>query len=109
MSQGFYARFKKEELILRDYLAADRTVLANERTFMAYIRTALALAAGGGTLIHFFDSALIRIGGALLIVLAAGILVWGIRRYIYYQRSLKSLQMTDWHEQFEWIKPGEGI
>lgn len=109
MNQGFYTRFKKEDLILRDFLAADRTVLANERTFMAYIRTALALAAGGGTLIHFFDSALIRIGGGLLIVLAAGILGWGIQRFIYYKRSLKSLQMADWHEQFQWIKPGEGI
>ena len=109
MNQGFYAKFKKEDLILRDFLAADRTVLANERTFMAYIRTALALAAGGGTLIHFFETPLIRIGGILLIVLAAGILVWGIRRFLYYKRNLEALQMNDWHEQPRRPKPGENI
>jgi putative membrane protein len=51
-----YARFKQEELIVRDYLAADRTALACERTFLAYIRTALAIAAAGGSLIHFLNS-----------------------------------------------------
>lgn len=109
MSQGFYMQFKKEDLILRDYLAADRTVLANERTFMAYIRTSLALAAGGASLIHFFDPLVIKAGGVLLIALAILVLGWGIQRFIYYQRSLKSLQMTDWHEHIQWIRPGEGI
>lgn len=101
MTQGFYIQFKKEELILRDYLAADRTVLANERTFMAYIRTTIALAATGGTLIHFFDSVAIRIGGALLIALSAIVLGWRLQRFIYYQRHLKNLQLTDWHEHIQ--------
>ena len=35
------------QLILRDHLAADRTVLANERTFLAYIRTTLTLFVAG--------------------------------------------------------------
>lgn len=38
-----------EELILRDYLALDRTRLANERTLLAYIRTALMLVVAGVT------------------------------------------------------------
>ncbi|MGN0027609.1 MAG: DUF202 domain-containing protein, partial [Clostridium sp.] len=37
--------FKKEEMILRDFLAADRTLLANERTLLAYIRTGISLLA----------------------------------------------------------------
>ena len=41
MNNAPYTQFKKEELILRDYLAADRTALANERTLMAYIRTSV--------------------------------------------------------------------
>lgn len=109
MNQGFYSKFKKEDLILRDFLAADRTVLANERTFMAYIRTALALAAGGGTLIHFFETPLIKIGGILLIVLAVVILIWGIRRFLHYKRSLEALQVDDWHEQPRRPKTGENL
>jgi uncharacterized membrane protein YidH (DUF202 family) len=35
MTEQPYARFEREELIVRDYLAADRTALANERTFLA--------------------------------------------------------------------------
>ena len=35
------------ETDLRDALAVERTHLANERTLLSYIRTALALLAGG--------------------------------------------------------------
>ena len=109
MNQGFYTRFKKEDLILRDFLAADRTVLANERTFMAFIRTAIALAAAGGSLIQFFDSVATTVGGAIFLIFAAATLVWGLQRYLHYRRHLALLGMTDWHEQVQWIKPGEGI
>ncbi len=109
MNKGFYTQFKKEDLILRDYLAADRTILANERTLMSFIRTSVALAAAGGSLIHFFNSTETTIGGIVLIVLAAAALVWGLKRYFHYRRHMELLQLTDWHEQIQWVKPGEGI
>ncbi len=90
MNHSPYTRFKKEELILRDYLAADRTKLANERTLMAYIRTSVALAAAGGSLIHFLTSLIADIGGGLLLALAAGILGVGLQRFIWYKRRLKN-------------------
>ena len=43
-------------MILRDYLAADRTYLANERTLLAYIRTCVGLFATGAALIHFIEN-----------------------------------------------------
>ena len=109
MNKGFYIQFKREDFILRDYLAADRTVLANERTLMSFIRTAVALAAAGGSLIHFFNSLVTTIGGVLLIILAAVALGWGLKRYFHYRRHMALLQLTDWHEQIQWVKPGEGI
>ncbi len=90
MNNDPYTRFKREELILRDYLAADRTVLANERTLMSYIRTSVALAAAGGSLIHFLESLAADIGGGLLLSLAAGILGVGLQRFIWYKRRLKN-------------------
>jgi len=38
-----YDRFRRDELILRDVLAIDRTILSNERTVLAYLRSALTL------------------------------------------------------------------
>lgn len=44
----FPEQFQKEkELILRDYLALERTKLANERTLFSYIRTSLYLLTAG--------------------------------------------------------------
>ncbi|OGK11917.1 hypothetical protein A2954_06485 [Candidatus Roizmanbacteria bacterium RIFCSPLOWO2_01_FULL_37_12] len=60
-------QFIKEELILRDYLAADRTMLAVDRTFLSYIRTALYLFVAGVSLAKFFDSYLIQVIGWVLI------------------------------------------
>lgn len=36
-----------KEVILRDYLAIERTRLANERTLLSYIRSSLYLLLGG--------------------------------------------------------------
>ncbi len=44
-----YARFKGEDLILRDELAINRTILANEATLLAYVRSALTLIIAGVT------------------------------------------------------------
>jgi putative membrane protein len=86
-----YDRFKQEELIVRDYLAADRTALANERTFLTYVRTALVLAAAGGSLIHFLDSLVWEALGALLLVVAMFTLAWGIYQFRHYNRRLKNV------------------
>ena len=42
-----YDDVNKDEMITRDYLALDRTELANSRTLLAYIRTAIAVFAAG--------------------------------------------------------------
>lgn len=48
-------------------------MLANERTLLAYVRTALALAGGGAALVHFSPESLVQgIGWALI---AAGMLL----------------------------------
>jgi putative membrane protein len=91
MNHDSYIHLKREELTPRDYLAADGTILANERILMAYIRTSVALAAAGGSLIHFLGSLATTIGDGLLLVLAVGILGAGLQRFIRYKRRLRSL------------------
>lgn len=48
-----YSRFARDELILRDELAIDRTLLANERTLLAYLRSAVSLGIAGLSIMHF--------------------------------------------------------
>ena len=92
MKKSSYENFSKNELILRDYLAIDRTILANERTILAYIRTALALAAAGATIIYFSADSLIKLLGGILIFLGFGILVIGIQRYMKMKKSINKIK-----------------
>jgi len=92
LKKSFYDKFTKEELILRDHLAIDRTVLSNESTFLAYIRTSLAVIAAGGTLIHFFSEFYIKLFGAFLIVCGVFIFVWGYRRFKKMDKEIKLIR-----------------
>ncbi|MBM3475130.1 MAG: DUF202 domain-containing protein [Armatimonadetes bacterium] len=76
-----YAKEEPGQLILRDHLAIDRTVLANERTFLAYIRTALTLFVVGASLIKFFDSLPATVVGWIFIPIGLAVLAFGISRY----------------------------
>lgn len=92
MSDRPYSELDKEKLILRDYLAADRTVLANERTFLAYVRTALTLFAAGVTLIYLFPYALLQVLGWLFLPLGLITFIVGFRRYRRLGSRLRGLE-----------------
>lgn len=65
----------------RGHLAAVRSVLANERTFLAYQRTAVTTLAAAASFIKFFDNPLLELLGWLLLpvsVITAGL---GALRY----------------------------
>jgi len=70
----------KEEMILRDYLAADRTMLAVDRTFLAYIRTALTLLVAGISFIKFFNSFFVQALGWALIPFGIITFIMGLER-----------------------------
>lgn len=75
-----------DKLILRDHLAIDRTILANERTFLSYARAALTLFVAGVTFLQFFESAWLSIVGWAFVPAGAATFVAGLVRY----RSMKS-------------------
>ncbi len=73
----------ENNMILRDYLARDRTFLANERTMLAYFRTAIMVFASGITLIKlFFNDFILRLLGIILLPCAFLIILLGIYRYV---------------------------
>jgi putative membrane protein len=80
-----------EKMILRDYLALDRTKLANERTFLAYVRMSIGLVAAGAGLVGILDMTWSTIIGWVMLISAPAALVAGILRYIRVRGKLKRL------------------
>lgn len=79
----------REELITRDWLAIDRTRMANERTFLAYFRTFIVILGSGVAILrvemleNLFDL------GVFLLIVAPVVLVIGIARFIYVKRHIR--------------------
>ena len=90
-----YSTFEhKEEIKLNDYLALERTRLANERTLFSYIRTALYLTLGGIAFLQMEDFKNIQWLAPICFVLSIAILVTGIIKYITMKRGLKKFYTT---------------
>jgi putative membrane protein len=81
-------------LPLSDRLAISRTDLANERTLLAYVRTALALAAGGVGLVQIFTSPIVVALGWALIPASALVLIVGVARFRRARRALRDAETT---------------
>lgn len=90
--QKLYKTFITNELNLNDQLATVRSILANERTFLSYQRTALTLAAVGFSLIKFFDSLWSDITGWIFLVFAVITIILGVLRYRRIRDLIYSLE-----------------
>ncbi|TVQ30684.1 MAG: DUF202 domain-containing protein [Phycisphaeraceae bacterium] len=88
MLSSRYPDFREEEPLLRDFLAADRTILSNERTLLAYMRTGLALVIVGGSAVKFFEHPFVIATGWVFIASAAITFFYGVRSYRQTQRRI---------------------
>ncbi|MCB0505217.1 MAG: DUF202 domain-containing protein [Cyclobacteriaceae bacterium] len=89
-------KLEKDDLILRDHLAIDRTRLANERTFLAYFRTSIFFLGTGISVIHiqFFQE--VTYLGWILVGMFPLILGVGIYRLIRVRRAIgKKIYKTE--------------
>jgi putative membrane protein len=78
----------KNDLILRDWLAIERTKLANERTFLSYLRTTLVLLGTGITLIKLsFFAEIQELGYAALIASPIAFSI-GLYRFFRTKRNI---------------------
>jgi putative membrane protein len=82
-----YERYT-QAMILRDRLAMDRTVMANERTFLAYSRTALSIVVVGASFIKFLNSVVFHVLGWCLIPLGIVLFGFGLKRYLHVRKVL---------------------
>lgn len=74
--------FTKPVQNLRDELAIERTVLANERSLLSYFRTTITCIAAGISLFHFFrENFFLQILAILFFGLAITVIIFGVKRY----------------------------
>lgn len=98
--QFFTNIFKnKNEIILRDYLALERTKLANERTLLAYTRTSLYMILGGIAFLQLKDFRSIFWLGYLTIGLSVIFILIGIYRYLQIIKRLSSYYSQHLNEE----------
>ncbi len=81
--------YNNEDLILRDYLALERTRLANERTLLSYSRTSLYMLLGGIAFLQLQDFTEIMWIGYLAIGISVVLIVIGVLRYLQIEKRLK--------------------
>lgn len=79
-----------KDLVLREYLAIERTRLANETTLLAYIRTGLYFLVAGSTLGHLIDSEFWAVAETPLILVGLAIMVLGIIRYFRLRKAIEA-------------------
>lgn len=79
-----------KELVLREYLAIERTRLANETALLAYIRTGLYFLVAGSTLGQLVESEFWDLAGTPLIVVGFVIMTIGAIRYFMLRRSIEA-------------------
>jgi putative membrane protein len=78
-----------KDLILREYLAIERTKLANETTLLAYIRTGLYFIVAGSTLGHLMDTVFWNITGVPLVVVGLTIVIFGVIRFRKVKKAIE--------------------
>jgi putative membrane protein len=91
-----YTNIDSKQMILRDHLAYDRTVLAIERTLLSYLRTAIAFLAGGITLIALFPGDMLAtVGGVLSCAIGVCVLLLGTKRFFEIKQRLEAVYQSE--------------
>ena|SRR5690349_14961452 len=97
-----------KDLILREYLAIERTRLANETTLLAYIRTGLYFIVAGSTLGHVIHTPFWEIAGTPLMITGILIMIAGLFRYRFVKKAINKSKQNVGQSTEEFIKYARG-
>jgi len=78
-----------------DFLTIGRTIMANERTLLAFLRTSMAFFIAGIGLIKYLDHPVFDAIGSVFFVLAGIFLIWGVHRYRHVRKVLREVTLED--------------
>ena len=97
-----------KDLVLREYLAIERTKLANERTLLTYIRTGLYFLVAGSTIGHLIETAFWNMMGSPIIIIGAIIMVFGFIRFIRVARVIEKSRKNVGNASMDFIRSIKG-
>lgn len=97
-----------KDLVLREYLAIERTRLANERTLLTYIRTGLYFLVAGSTIGHLVDTSFWKIMDLPIILVGVVIILIGIVRFMVVGREIKNSRKYVGDASMEFIRSIKG-
>jgi putative membrane protein len=81
--------YQRESLLFRDFLAVERTRMANERTLMTYVRTSLIIFASGISLIEIYSHiTILKYFGILLMPIAFGMIIFALTRFFAMKKKI---------------------
>lgn len=98
-----------KDLVLREFLAIERTKLANERTLLTYIRTGLYFLVAGSTLGYVIDSVFWNTMGWPLTIVGILIAAFGGIRFIKVAAQIRESKKNVGNASVEFIKSIKGI
>jgi putative membrane protein len=93
-----YSKYCADNLILRDDLAIDRTLLANERTLLSYLRFSVALLIAGVSIIHFSNEGWFWVLGIICVPIGIITGMIGASRYRKMNQSIVRVRNQSWAE-----------
>jgi putative membrane protein len=97
-----------KDLVLREYLAIERTKLANERTLLTYIRTGLYFLVAGSTLGHLIDTRFWNMMGSPIVTVGALITAFGVVRFIRMGREIERSKKHVGNASLDFIRSIKG-
>ncbi|MCX2742090.1 DUF202 domain-containing protein [Pontibacter anaerobius] len=80
---------EKKNTEIRAQMAMQRTIFANERTLMAYLRTAMTVSVGGFFAIKLSDDLYLEVIGSILIPVGVILAIYSFLRYRYKQKIIE--------------------
>jgi len=97
-----------KDLVLREYLAIERTKLANERTLLTYVRTGLYFLVAGSSLGHLIDTAFWNMMGLPTILVGVVITALGTVRFIRVGHQITNSKKHVGNASMEFIRAIKG-
>lgn len=91
-----------KDLILREKLALQRTVLANQTTFLAFLRSSMYFLIAGLSISQLIEPPLSLVLTIVLLLTSAALLITGIITYLRNRKKIKKSKIHIGNYQFEY-------
>jgi putative membrane protein len=78
-----------------NFLTIGRTIMANERTLLAFLRTSMTFLIAGIGLIKYLEHPALDAIGWIFVVLAGIFLIWAVHRYRNVRKVLREVTPED--------------